>query len=86
MYCCSACSYSIYNKEINLKIGETKEKWASFGSGGFGFRLGFGTRNPTRTDPNFFAKPEPEPNAKLATRNSTMAYNKPEVECFSGME
>ena len=47
--------YSVYKKDTNKKIGETKEKWAVFG--------------PSRTD--FFAKPEPEPKSKISSRNST---------------
>ena len=58
------------NKEINKKIDETKQK-----VGGFRFGRvsgsGFGSGSEPETRPKFFAKPEPEPKTKFATRNST---------------
>ena len=62
------------NKEINQKIDETKQKVGVFRFGrvsGSGFGSGFGSGSEPETRPKIFAKPEPEPKTKFATRNST---------------
>ena len=62
------------NKEINKEIDETKQKVGVFRFGrvsGSGFGSGFGSGSEPETRPKFFAKPEPEPKTKFATRNST---------------